>query len=110
MNNFTVDVGVLDVSIESIGSLTMMEVYVIKSITNVMDVTGEVVMDISTDNGVVRMVGDDDIKTLTESFTAGIRVDGDDVLMVVVILEGLISSSVDEVGVGMITAIVELTS
>ena len=79
----------------------------IKSITDVMDVTGKVVMDISTDNGVVIMVGDDSIETLTESFTTGITVDSDDVMMVVVVLEDLISSSVVEVGVGRITAIVE---
>ena len=111
VNDLIVDVGVVDVSIESsddvVGSLTMMEAYVIKSITDVMDVTGKVVMDISTDNGVVIMVGDDSIETLTESFTTGITVDSDDVMMVVVVLEDLISSSVVEVGVGRITAIVE---
>ena len=82
----------------------------IKSITDMIDVTGDVVVDISTDNVVVIMVGDDSIETLTESFTTGITVDGDDVMMMVVVLEDLISSSVDEVGVGTITAVVELIS
>ena len=81
-----------------------------KSITDVMDVTGDVVVDISTDNGVVIMVGEDSIETLTESSTTGITVDGDDVMMMVVVLEDLISSLADEVGVGAITAVVELSS
>ena len=83
----------------------------IKSITDdVIDATGALIVDISTDNGVVIMVGDDSIESLTESSTTGITVDGDDVMMVVVVLEDLISSSVDEVGFSVITAVVELIS